>query len=153
MANSAHYSLADQLDEPWADVVTLTGPDQANDRAWHRDRGVVVLAWSPLAGGFLSERISRTELEAAEGFIADTARCYFNDDNWARRERAAEVGRRLGLSLSQVALAWALHADFSPSVIVANATIDEVAENAAAEGAVLVDADLHYIFSGSVASG
>lgn len=149
VANSAHYSLADQLDEPWADVVTLTGPERVADRAWHLERGLVVLAWSPLAGGFLSERISRDELEAAEGFIADTARCYFNDENWARRERAAEVGRRLRLSLSQVALAWALHADLNPSVIVANATINEVAENVVAEGTALTEADRDYIFSGS----
>ena len=149
VANSAHYSLVDQLDQPWADVVTLTGSERAADRAWHLERGVAVLAWSPLAGGFLSERISRAELEAAEGFIADTARCYFNDDNWARRERASEVGRRLGLSLSQVALAWALHADFNPSVIVANATVDEVAENVVAEGTALTEADLEYILSGS----
>ncbi|MYB09993.1 MAG: aldo/keto reductase [Acidimicrobiia bacterium] len=148
VANSAHYSLADQLDDPWPDVVTLTGPEREADRQWHRQRDVAVVAWSSLAGGFLSERISRAELEAAEGFIADTARCYLNDDNWARRERAAEVGRRLGLSLSQVALAWALHADFNPLVIVANATVEEVDENIAAEGTVLADADLDYIFSG-----
>ena len=150
VANSAHWSLVDQLDDPWPDVVTLTGPERVADRVWHLEQGLAVLAWSPLAGGFLSERISRAELEAAEGFVADTARCYFNDDNWARRERAAEVGRRLGLSLSQVALAWALHADFSPSVIVANATIDEVAENVAAERTVLTEADLDYILSGSM---
>lgn len=148
VANSAHFSLVDQLDEPWADVVTLTGADREADREWHRKREVAVIAWSTLAGGFLSERISRAELVAAEGFIADTARCYLSDDNWSRRERAAEVGRRLGLSLSQVALAWALHADFSPLVIVANATIGEVAENVAAEGTVLAEADLDYIFSG-----
>ena len=149
VANSAHYSLADQLDEPWADVVTLTGPGRVADRAWHLERKLAVLAWSPLAGGFLSERISRAELEAAEGFTADTARCYLNDDNWARRERAAEVGLRLGLSLSQVALAWALHADLNPSVIVASATVDEVAENVVAEGTALTEADRDYIFSGS----
>ena len=149
VANSAHYSLVDQLDEPWDDVVTLSGPDRAADRQWHREQEVAVVAWSPLAGGFLSERIARRELEdATEGHLADTARCYLSDDNWARRERAAEVGRRLGLSLSQVALAWALHADFKPLVIVANATNSEVAENVAAEGAVLTEADRQYIFSG-----
>ena len=149
VANSAHYSLVDQLDEPWDDVVTLSGPDRAADRQWHREQEVAVVAWSPLAGGFLSERIARRELEdATEGHLADTARCYLSDDNWARRERAAEVGRRLGLSLSQVALAWALHADFNPLVIVANATNSEVAENVAAEGAVLTEADRQYIFSG-----
>ena len=58
------------------------------------------------------------------------------------------MGRRLGLNLSQVALAWALHADFRPLVIVANATVGEVEENIAAEGTVLADTDLDYIFSG-----
>ena len=58
------------------------------------------------------------------------------------------MGLRLGLSLSQVALAWALHADFKPLVIVANATNDEVAENVAAERTVLAEADRQYIFSG-----
>ncbi len=148
-ANSAHYSLVDQLDEPWDDVVTLTGPDRAVDREWHREQEVAVVAWSPLAGGFLSERITRQQLEGAtEGHLADTARCYLSDDNWARRERATEVGLRLGLSLSQVALAWALHADFKPLVIVANATTGEVAENVAAEGTFLTESDYQYIFSG-----
>ena len=149
VANSAHWSLVDQLDEPWADVVTLTGAHQAADRAWHQERGVKVVAWSPLAGGFLSERIGRDELEAAtEGHLADTARCYLNDVNWARRERAAEVGRQHRLSLSQVALAWALHADFDPLVIVGNASIEEVEQSAAAERAELTAAEVDYIFSG-----
>ena len=47
-----------------------------------------------------------------------------------------------------MALAWALHADFNPLVIVANATTGEVAENVAAEGTALTEADLDYIFSG-----
>ena len=149
VANSAHWSLVDQLDEPWADVVTLTGPYQAADRRWHQERGVKVVAWSPLAGGFLSERIGRDELEAAtEGHLADTARCYLNDVNWARRERAVEVGHQHGLSLSQVALAWALHADFDPLVIVGNASIEEVEQSTAAERAELTAAEVDYIFAG-----
>lgn len=149
VANSAHWSLVDQLDEPWADVVTLTGAGRAADRAWHQERGVKVVAWSPLAGGFLSERIGRAELEAAtEGHLADTARCYLNEINWARRERAAEVGRQHGLSLSQVALAWALHADFQPLVIVGNASEEEVEQSTSAERAELSADEVDYIFSG-----
>ena len=149
VANSAHWSLVDQLDEPWDDVVTLTGAHRAADRAWHQERGVRVVAWSPLAGGFLSERIGRDELESAtEGHLADTARCYLNEVNWARRERAAEVGSRHGLSLSQVALAWALHAEFQPLVIVGNASREEVEQSTAAERAELSADEVDYIFSG-----
>ena len=149
VANSAHWSLVDQLDEPWDDVVTLTGAERAADRAWHQERGVKVVAWSPLAGGFLSERIGRAELEAAtEGHLADTARCYLNEINWARRERAAEVGHQHGLSLSQVALAWAMHADFQPLVIVGNASVEEVEQSTVAERAELSVDEIDYIFSG-----
>ena len=67
VANSAHWSLADQLDDPWPDVVTLTGADREADREWHRQRDVAVVAWSSLAGGFLSERISRAEPGSRRG--------------------------------------------------------------------------------------
>ncbi len=146
VVNSAHYSLADQLDSPWDDVVTLTGESQAGDREWHMQSGVKVVAWSALAGGFLSERVSREDLEGEPPpNLADTARCYFNEENWQRRERAAEVGRGMGLSLSQTALAWVFAADFRPMAIAGSVTPDEVRENVAAADAQLSEADIAYI--------
>ncbi len=146
VCNSAHYSLATQLDSPWDDVVTLTGEAQTGDREWHRESDVKVVAWSALAGGFLSERVSREDLEdAPPPHLADTARCYFNEENWQRRERAAEVGRGMGLSLSQIALAWVFAADFQPMAIAGGVTPDEVRENVAAQGAQLSEADIAYI--------
>lgn len=150
VANSAHYSLAEQLDSPWDDVVTLTGADHAADRNWHLETGMPVIAWSALAGGFLSERIERADLEPpVEPQLADTARCYLNEENWQRRERAAEVGRRLDLSLSQIALAWVFSADLRPLAIAGSATPAEVRENVAAERAQLSKADISYITGGS----
>ena len=150
VVNSAHYSVADQLDEPWDDVVTLTGDDHTADRSWHVDGGVRVLAWSALAGGFLSERISRENLENPPSpQLADTARCYLNEENWRRRERTAEVGRRMGLSLSQTALAWVFSADFQPMAIAGSVTPAEVRENVAAANAQLSAADISYINDGS----
>ena len=146
VCNSAHYSLATQLDSPWDDVVTLTGEAQADDREWHLQSDVKVVAWSALAGGFLSERVSREDLEDQPApHLADTARCYFNEENWQRRERAAEVGRGMGLSLSQIALAWVFAADFQPMAIASGVTPDEVRENVAAHQAQLSEADISYI--------
>ena len=150
VVNSAHYSLADQLDSPWADVVTLTGAAQAGDRRWHLEMALPVIAWSALAGGFLSERIERSDLETpAAPHLADTARCYLNEENWPRRERAVEVGRRLGLSLSQIALSWVFGANFQPLAIAGSATPEEVRENVTAESAHLTDTDISYISGGS----
>ena len=150
VCNSAHYSLATQLDSPWDDVVTLTGEAHTDDREWHRGNDVKVVAWSALAGGFLSERVSREDLEhEPPPHLADTARCYFNEENWQRRERAAEVGRGMGLSLSQTALAWVFAADFRPVAIAGSVTPDEVRENVAAADAQLSEADISYINGGS----
>ncbi|MDE0699521.1 MAG: aldo/keto reductase [Acidimicrobiaceae bacterium] len=150
VVNSAHYSLATQLDSPWDDVVTLTGEAQAADRDWHCESDVKVVAWSALAGGFLSERVSREDLENEPApQLADTARCYLNEDNWQRRERAAQVGRRMGLSLSQIALAWVFAADFRPMAIAGSVTPNEVRENVTAADAQLSAADISYINDGS----
>lgn len=146
VCSSVHYSLATQLDSPWHDVVTLTGAEHAADREWHRRNDVRVVAWSALAGGFLSERVSRRDLEGEPAaHLAETARCYFNSENWQRRERAAEVGRAKGLSLSQTALAWVFAADFGPMAVVGSVTATEVRENVGAAQARLSEADIAYI--------
>lgn len=140
--NSAHLSLADQLAPPWPGVETLTGTDRAPDREWHRRRGVRVLAWSALAGGFLSPAFSLEEIAAATDWpLADAARCYLNDANAERRRRAAELAARRGCSLSRVALAWVLGHELAPLAIAAGADGGQVTDNAAAADLVLTEAE------------
>lgn len=140
--NSAHLSLADQLAPPWPGVETLTGADRAEDREWHRRRGVRVLAWSALAGGFLSPAFSLEEIAAAAAWpLADAARCYLNDANAERRRRAEELAGRRGCSLSRVALAWVLGHELAPLAIAAGADGGQVADNAAAADLVLTEAE------------
>lgn len=140
--NSAHLSLADQLAPPWPGVETLTGADRAEDREWHRRRGVRVLAWSALAGGFLSPAFLLEEIAAATDWpLADAARCYLNDANAERRCRAEELASRRGCSLSRVALAWVLGHELAPLAIAAGADGGQVADNAAAADLVLTEAE------------
>ena len=140
--NSAHFSLADQLAPPWPGVETLTGADRAEDWEWHRRRGVRVLAWSALAGGFLSPTFSLEEIAAATAWpLADAARCYLNDANAERRRRAEELAGRRGCSLSRVALAWVLGHELAPLAIAAGADGGQVADNAAAADLVLTEAE------------
>ena len=54
VATSSQYSLVDQLAEPWQGVTTLTGAERAGEREWLAETGIAVLAWSPLAGGYLT---------------------------------------------------------------------------------------------------
>ena len=45
--------LARQLDEPWPDCLTISGPEHAATRKWYADSGMGVLTRSSLARGFL----------------------------------------------------------------------------------------------------
>jgi len=150
VANSAHYSLATQLDPPWDDVVTLTGAGAAEDRAWHEAAGIPVVAWSSLAGGFLSANLSRSDLvEPENDHVAEVARCYFDDMNWARRERAEAVAESRGVSLSQIAVAWVLGDAMTTLAITGGASVEEVQQNAAAVAVALSAEERQMILGGT----
>jgi len=150
VANSAHYSLATQLAPPWDDVVSLTGAAARDDREWHRDAGMPVVAWSSLAGGFLSANVSRDDLEHPDNdHLADVARCYLDDTNWARRERAEALASERGVSLSQLAVAWVLHDEMETLAITGGASTQEVRENAEAVTIELTEEDRRMILEGS----
>lgn len=150
VANSAHYSLATQLEDPWDDVVSLTGPDGHEDREWHRASGMPVVAWSSLAGGFLSANISREDLEEPDNdHLAEVARCYLDDTNWARRERAGALAAARGASLSQLAVAWVLHDEMTTFAITGGASTSEVRENAGAVAIELTEEERRTILEGS----
>jgi aryl-alcohol dehydrogenase-like predicted oxidoreductase len=75
-----------------------------------KDQGIALIPWSPLARGFLTGRYKR-------GGKADTAR-YRSDKYFAERffkpedfdvvERAEEIAKEKGVTVSQIALAWLL---------------------------------------------
>jgi 1-deoxyxylulose-5-phosphate synthase len=76
-----------------------------------KDQGIALIPWSPLARGFLTGRYKR-------GGKVDTAR-YRSDKYFAERffrpedfdvvERAEEIAKEKGVTLSQIALAWLLN--------------------------------------------
>ena len=76
-----------------------------------KDQCIALIPWSPLARGFLTGRYKR-------GGKADTAR-YRSDKYFAERffkpedfdvvERAEEIAKEKGVTVSQIALAWLLH--------------------------------------------
>jgi aryl-alcohol dehydrogenase (NADP+) len=76
-----------------------------------RDQEIALIPWSPLARGFLTGRYER-------GGKVDTAR-YRSDKYFAERffkpedfdvvERAEEIAKEKGVTVSQIALAWLLH--------------------------------------------
>ena len=93
--SSQHLSLATQNEEHWPDTRSAGDP-AIHD--WHVRTQTPLLAWSSLARGYFAGRDD-----------GDVARVYDSPVNRERRRRARELGRRLGRSAAQVALAWVLH--------------------------------------------
>ena len=101
IVTSPQFSLVDQLAEPWPGVTTLTGSERAADRASLVETGITVVAWSPLAAGFLT-----TSHQPGSKADAETTRCYDSVDNRLRRDRSRELAASRGCSLEQVAIAY-----------------------------------------------
>jgi aryl-alcohol dehydrogenase-like predicted oxidoreductase len=82
------------------------------------DAGMGVLAWSPLGGGWLTGKHRRGETaptpgtrvaETAEVWQPDSYQARANEKTYAIVESVEDIGRKRGLTASQVALGWLLH--------------------------------------------
>ena len=108
VAGSPNFSLADQFAEPWPGCVSVSGAGRARDLAWYRQAGVALFAWSSLAGGFFSGRVKEGMAAGDEEWLRRCLRVYGHERNWRRQERARRLAAEKGLSLAQLALAYAL---------------------------------------------
>ncbi|HMJ10051.1 MAG TPA: aldo/keto reductase [Polyangiaceae bacterium] len=97
--SSPHFSLAEMRESPWPGVLSITGEAAAGARAWYAATRMPVLAWSPLAGGFLAGSAALDEAQR---------RAYGSSVNDARRERLATLARERGVIAAGLALAYAL---------------------------------------------
>lgn len=112
VASSPNYSLAEQINDPWGQgsgSVTLSGPANAAARAWYARTRMPVFAWSSLARGFFSGRITRGNFESVKGSIDGAClRAYCHEPNFRRLDRVEMLAREKGLSVPQVAMAYVM---------------------------------------------
>ena len=129
----------------WAPLVALQIPYNLTERTVERDlmpmakeMGIGVLPWSPLAGGVLSGKYGRDDLNAkAPDTVAGmNSRKDINLATGRLTERALEmadvvkaVARELGRTPSQVALAWTLLHPAVTSPLIGARTPAQLADN------------------------
>ena len=107
-----------------------------------KDQGLGLLVWSPLAGGFLSGRFTRTSADDA----ARRASFDFPPIDKARAFDIIDVlqpiADRHEVSVARVALAWVLAREVVTSVIVGARTVAQLDDNLACSDLVLTAEDL-----------
>jgi aryl-alcohol dehydrogenase-like predicted oxidoreductase len=128
-AFSNHFSLAEMVSAPWPGCLALAKEDVLT----LADADVAILAWSSLATGFFAGR--------------ETPH-WDSPGNRARRERAAELGTRLGTSAPGVALAYVLHQPDYVLPVLGTRSEAHLAEGFAAAGIELTPAELEWLETG-----
>lgn len=93
-----------------------------------QDLGVGMIPWSPLARGFLTRPVKEESIRVqTDGFwknanIDPNGESFLIDIN----ERVAEIAKKRGISMAQVALAWSLSKPFISAPIVGTTSLDKL---------------------------
>ncbi len=149
VVSSPNLSLAVALKPPWEGCISISADSAA--RAWYERTQMPLFVWSSLAGGFFSGRIRRDNLDGFETYFDKLCiETYGAEDNFARFDRAKELGQELDLTPAQVALAWVLNQPVDVYPLVGCRTGDEFRENAAAVDVTLTPEQLAWLESGAV---
>ena len=154
---SNHLALARSAAPFWPGLVSV-GPDGWD---WHRRTGTPLLVFSSQARGFFSGRFEPHQRDAAAGTLgaldeldARVLEVYGSDANFARLERARQLGRdKGGYSATQVALAWLLHQPLPLLPIIGPRDRDELAASFAALSLRLTPEETRWLDTGRSLSG
>ena len=146
VASSPNFSLAEQIQAPWPDCVSVSGEGGAAARMYYRDTGLALFTWSSLAGGFFSGRFRRDNLESFTSYLDKLCvSSYASEENFERLGRAEKLAADKGLSLPQVALAYVTSQPLNIFALVGCRTPAEFEQNVAALSVKLTADELAWL--------
>jgi len=97
-----------------------------------REKGIGILPWSPLAGGFLTGKYQRNQTPPSGSRLErwkDRYERFDKERNWTILDALMSVSEEVGSSPSAVALAWLLHKPTVTSVIFGARTSAQLDDN------------------------
>lgn len=114
------------------------------------DNGISQIVWSPLGQGVLSGKYGKGVKSPRDSRAANPQMNFFmdrvlNKDLLAAIDRLEPIAKGLGISMSQLALAWVLREPNLASAIVGASRPEQVVENTAASGIRLEESVLQAI--------
>lgn len=132
-ASSPNFSLAEQVQPPWPNCVSISGSSGEAARARYEQTQMPLFTWSSLAGGFFSGRFSRNNLASFDSYMDQLCvQSYCIEDNFKRLDRAQLLAEEKGLTLPQIALAYVLSQPLNIFALVGCLSGAEFKENLAA---------------------
>ena len=147
--SSPNFSLAEQIQVPWPDCVSISGAKGIEARQWYLDNNMPLFTWSSLAGGFFSGRFERDNLDSFTGYFEKLCvDCYCNEENFQRLDRVRELAEEKGLSIPQIATAYVMSQELDIYALVGCGTVAEFASNVAAMQLELTPEQLNYLENG-----
>ncbi|MBC8171122.1 MAG: aldo/keto reductase, partial [Anaerolineae bacterium] len=146
VASSPNFSLAEQLQPPWAGCISISGDQGSAARVWYAQQQLPLFTWSSLAGGFFSGRFRRDNLmsftEPLEKLCAET---YGSEANFQRLDRVETLAAQKSLSVPQIALAYVLSQPLNIFAVTGSQTQAEFATNVAASELRLSPTELAWL--------
>ena len=139
ISSQPQYSMLHR--EPEAEVIPLCA-----------DNGISQIVWSPLAQGVLTGKYGKGGQAPADSRALNPQMNIFIDkwlgeDLLKSIQQLSPIAADLGISMTQLALAWVLHEPNLASAIIGASKPQQVKENASASGIELDDATLEAINS------
>jgi len=143
-ASSPHFSLAETVNSPWGPgCVAISGPAESEARRWYAKTNMPVFAYSSLARGLFSGRVTRDNFrETADGACQHA---YCHEVNFKRLDRVRELAREKGLSVPQIAMAYVMNQPLNIFALVGAASGEEFKANVEALDVTLTAEELAWL--------
>jgi predicted dehydrogenase/aryl-alcohol dehydrogenase-like predicted oxidoreductase len=117
-AISNNFALAEMQDVIWPGCVSSSDDDW---KGWLEARQLPNFAWSSQGRGFFTDRAGRDKRDSEE-----LVRVWYSERNFARRDRAVEMAKKLGKSPIHLALAYVLTQPFPVIPLIGPRTLQEL---------------------------
>ncbi len=134
---SNNFSLARMVDPVWAGCIAASDKES---RRWLKKHQLPLLAWSSQARGFFTDRAGRDKLGDEQ-----LTRCWYADDNFARRERAIELAKKKGVPPIAIAAAYVLAQPFPTFALIGPRVIGETVSSLVCLGVTLTPKEVAWL--------
>ena len=128
--SSPQFSLAEMVKPAWNGCISIGGHHGRAAREWYEKNQMPLFTWSSLAGGFMTGRFQRNNLQQFENYfdqIVVHAYCY--EDNFLRLDRAKSLAEQKGITLPQLGLSYVLSQHLNVFAIIGSQKPSEVNMN------------------------